>query len=89
MSTISGGLDPTWPKRKITRKKMNEINLIMAAAVARTHAYFLAQRSTHARQPAQPQRRSAEKVGCNEPCLCGSGLKFKMCCGRQGAEGLQ
>lgn len=27
----------------------------------------------------------AAKVGRNEPCPCGSGKKFKKCCGRQGA----
>ena len=28
-----------------------------------------------------PLRRSAPKVGRNEPCPCGSGKKFKKCCG--------
>jgi preprotein translocase subunit SecA len=27
-------------------------------------------------------RRSLEKVGRNDPCSCGSGRKFKKCCGR-------
>jgi uncharacterized protein len=26
--------------------------------------------------------RKGEKVGRNDPCLCGSGRKYKMCCGR-------
>jgi len=30
----------------------------------------------------QPQRREAEKVGRNDPCPCGSGKKYKKCCGR-------
>ncbi len=30
----------------------------------------------------QPARREAPKVGRNEPCPCGSGKKFKNCCGR-------
>jgi preprotein translocase subunit SecA len=29
-----------------------------------------------------PVRREAPKVGRNEPCPCGSGKKFKACCGR-------
>ena len=29
-----------------------------------------------------PQRRSLPKVGRNEPCPCGSGKKYKNCCGR-------
>ncbi|WP_417401992.1 SEC-C metal-binding domain-containing protein, partial [Hominenteromicrobium sp.] len=26
--------------------------------------------------------RSGEKIGRNEPCPCGSGLKYKKCCGK-------
>ena len=32
-------------------------------------------------EPEQPYRAPA-KVGRNEPCPCGSGKKFKKCCGR-------
>lgn len=28
-----------------------------------------------------PARHKASKVGRNEPCICGSGKKFKKCCG--------
>jgi len=36
-----------------------------------------------AREPevAQPIRRESEKVGRNDPCPCGSGKKYKKCCG--------
>ena len=30
----------------------------------------------------QPYRRETPKVGRNDPCPCGSGRKFKKCCGR-------
>jgi uncharacterized protein YecA (UPF0149 family) len=66
---------------------MDEINLLMAAGVARAHAHFLKQRSsapTHPPPPSvhEPVRRAAAKVGRNDPCPCGSGLKFKKCgCG--------
>jgi preprotein translocase subunit SecA len=30
----------------------------------------------------KPVRRSQEKVGRNAPCPCGSGKKYKKCCGR-------
>ena len=30
----------------------------------------------------KPQKRSAKKVGRNAPCPCGSGKKYKKCCGR-------
>ncbi len=33
----------------------------------------------------QPVRKTAaQKVGRNDPCPCGSGLKYKKCCGKQG-----
>ena len=30
----------------------------------------------------KPQRRASKKVGRNDPCPCGSGKKYKKCCGR-------
>ncbi|MDA3800113.1 MAG: preprotein translocase subunit SecA [Kiritimatiellae bacterium] len=33
-------------------------------------------------QPVQPQKRDLPKVGRNDPCPCGSGKKFKNCCGK-------
>ncbi len=36
------------------------------------------------RQMNEPVRREAPKVGRNEPCPCGSGKKFKKCCGKLG-----
>ncbi len=33
------------------------------------------------KQPTQQYRREAPKVGRNDPCSCGSGKKFKKCCG--------
>jgi hypothetical protein len=32
--------------------------------------------------PQEPYRREEERVGRNDPCPCGSGKKFKKCCGR-------
>ena len=41
-------------------------------------------------RPARPERvetfvRNERKVGRNEPCPCGSGKKYKHCCGRAGS----
>jgi preprotein translocase subunit SecA len=33
------------------------------------------------------QRRTGEKVGRNDPCPCGSGLKYKKCHGKDGGDG--
>jgi len=32
-------------------------------------------------EPSQPYKRTAPKVGRNDPCPCGSGKKYKKCCG--------
>ena len=38
-------------------------------------------------QPRQPRKVAAsKKVGRNEPCPCGSGKKYKNCCGRNDPE---
>lgn len=33
-------------------------------------------------QPQAPYRRDTPKIGRNEPCPCGSGKKYKRCCGK-------
>ncbi|MEA3466509.1 MAG: preprotein translocase subunit SecA [Thermodesulfobacteriota bacterium] len=39
-------------------------------------------RSDEADKPAKPVTRDADKVGRNQPCPCGSGKKYKKCCGK-------
>ena len=38
-------------------------------------------------KPRPVVRRASEKVGRNDPCPCGSGKKYKQCCGKPGADG--
>jgi uncharacterized protein len=54
------------------------------AGVMRIFAYFQAQRllGPHAFDEGTTYRRGSPKVGRNDPCPCGSGKKFKQCCGR-------
>jgi preprotein translocase subunit SecA len=33
-------------------------------------------------EPPKPHRRETPKVGRNDPCPCGSGKKYKHCCGK-------
>ncbi|MBA1146492.1 UPF0149 family protein [Ectothiorhodospiraceae bacterium WFHF3C12] len=47
------------------------------AGIGRSIANALERR----RGPAKPEPARREKVGRNEPCPCGSGRKFKQCCG--------
>ncbi len=37
-------------------------------------------------RPKQQPIRRGQKIGRNDPCPCGSGKKFKKCCGRPGAK---
>ena len=57
------------------------------AAVEALNAYFKPQREAmvrpHSTGAIQPLRRETPKVGRNEPCPCGSGKKYKNCCGAQ------
>jgi len=41
------------------------------------------QGSTGNDKPAQPVKRDSSKVGRNDPCPCGSGKKYKDCCGKK------
>ena len=40
--------------------------------------------SSQSQEPKAPQtvQRNAPKLGRNDPCHCGSGKKFKHCCGK-------
>jgi uncharacterized protein len=55
-----------------------------AARVMKIYRYFKPQRLTaeHTVGEGLTYRRVAPKVGRNEPCPCGSGKKFKQCCGK-------
>jgi len=39
---------------------------------------------TSGKNPQPPARRDPGKVGRNKPCPCGSGKKYKKCCGKKG-----
>jgi uncharacterized protein len=55
-----------------------------AAAVMRIYRYFQQRRftATYATGNSTTYQRVTTKVGRNEPCPCGSGKKYKQCCGR-------
>jgi uncharacterized protein YecA (UPF0149 family) len=39
----------------------------------------------HHHHAQEPFRRESSKLGRNDPCTCGSGKKFKKCCGKAGS----
>jgi preprotein translocase subunit SecA len=42
--------------------------------------------SSKGEKKAEPVRNTGKKVGRNDPCPCGSGRKYKVCCLRKGAD---
>ncbi len=52
----------------------------MVDGVVEVYDYFQVAREK-ALAPAEPLRRGTPKVGRNDPCACGSGRKYKNCCG--------
>lgn len=70
----------TW--KKPPDRKLRE-NLIVGIAVAaqKLHDYFRTHRARDARSRATGERKAEPKIGRNDPCYCGSGKKYKKCCG--------
>ena len=66
----------TPPKRERLARKIPQ-------SLVEIHAFWLPYRAmAHAElTQATPVRRSGPKVGRNDPCPCGSGAKYKKCCG--------
>lgn len=54
----------------------------MALAVQEIYEYFAPYRGLPAMTAARRQGRMPAKPGRNAPCPCGSGLKYKRCCGK-------
>ena len=71
-------------KRAISAEEREKLIVGAAAGVTGIYGYFEARRLVE-RQPlgnVTTFRRTAPKIGRNDPCPCGSGRKFKQCCGR-------
>lgn len=60
--------------------EINAMNEGAPAAIAATVLKLRASRLRQDKSAYAPAVRPA-KIGRNEPCLCGSGKKFKRCCG--------
>jgi uncharacterized protein len=61
--------------------KCHKLALEMEAAIPALHKYWLPQRKS----AVATVQRDAPKVGRNDDCPCGSGKKFKKCCGAASA----
>ena len=61
-------------QREVLTKKI-------AASVAAIYRFWLPHRQAVHEQKLAAMQRTEAKVGRNDPCPCGSGKKFKKCCG--------
>jgi len=64
-----------WPEDEELADVNNDCEEDLPQAVTDIYRFWLAKRGT------QTIRRDEPKVGRNDPCPCGSGKKFKQCCG--------
>ena len=60
-------------------EQVEKLRNAIAPNVRAIHAYWFARRALDTAS-AEPFRRSAARVGRNDPCPCGSGKKYKKCC---------
>jgi uncharacterized protein len=74
--------DPQMRPFKTEIDKAKRDDLLVGAAVGgmQLHRHFLRQRSLYT-DASTTFVRDWPKTGRNEPCPCGSGRKFKKCCG--------
>ena len=85
---VAGEVDPQWPKEPLTAERSDELLQNMLAGAARAYRYFMQDRAAYAQaaQRSRPVERAGPKIGRNDPCPCGSGKKYKRCCGRADSE---
>jgi len=86
---VAGEVDPTWPPDPLSAERADDLLASMAAGLARAYGHFAADRraAVQAVRRQGAYRRRAPKVGRNDPCPCGSGKKFKRCCGSTHSSG--
>jgi len=74
--------DPKMRPKPITPEKREDIITHMAAGLVGAYRYFRGHRRPSVGSASAPESgRTTSKVGRNDPCPCGSGKKYKKCCG--------
>jgi uncharacterized protein len=76
-----GDDDPELQELLDDQQKIAELTDAIAESAAAIYDYS----RSIADEPPQPYQRQAAKVGRNDPCPCGSGKKYKKCCGAAGS----
>jgi len=94
---VAGEIDPDWPTTPFTKRMEEDVLMSLAVGFARSYRHFAVARREGAEAAfadalddedldddgyyPDTYVRPEPKVGRNEPCPCGSGKKFKKCCG--------
>jgi uncharacterized protein len=73
--------DPEMRPDPIAPDKREQVIAFMAAGLMNAYEYFRKEREGDLVVDAPESRRSIPKIGRNDPCPCGSGKKYKKCCG--------
>jgi uncharacterized protein len=79
--------DPSTRPEPITPDKREKVIALMAAGLMNAYDYFRKDREGDLAVQAPDSPRSARKIGRNDPCPCGSGKKYKKCCGGVAGRG--
>lgn len=73
--------DPEMRPKPIAPEKREDIIVHMAAGLVGAYRYFRRHQEAYGVSRLAPETgRTTSKVGRNDPCLCGSGKKYKKCC---------
>lgn len=72
--------DSEWSAHEQSLDQIEALQRAIGPSARAIHAYWLARRGDVEGRPRTPIRRAAPRVGRNDPCLCGSGKKYKKCC---------
>ena len=70
-------------ERRTTEARRSEVVSKANQAIAEARQKATTKKTAPAKKRPQPVR-AGLKVGRNDPCPCGSGKKYKQCCGKQG-----
>ena len=74
--------DPEMRPEPISPEQREDVIAHIAAGLLGAYQYFRAQREAYAKTTFTHEPRcSVAKIGRNDPCPCGSGKKYKRCCG--------
>lgn len=84
---LLGAEDVSAEEEKLTETpgQRHALSHEVPAAVAAIYRHWLPHRRAASAPSAKTPLRRGQKIGRNEPCPCGSGRKFKHCCGADGS----